>query len=126
MSSYTTLQSLCGSILGINKNIQSVAVINNKGRIVEKVSNPRFTALFPDFFNELFCMHHILQVSLGRDFDEKYGPVNYYISERTSLTTLSFPVGDIIILVTTNKNTSPITLARKVVNMIDDARKHSI
>jgi hypothetical protein len=58
-------------------------------------------------------------VYLGRDFDENYGPVNYHISERTSLTTLSFPVGDIVILVIINKNTSPITLARKVVNMID-------
>ena len=56
-------------------------------------------------------------------FDENYGPINYYMSERTSLTTLTFPVEDDVILVTTNKNISPITLARKVVKIIDDHRK---
>jgi hypothetical protein len=123
MSIQIALESLCGSILSVNRNIQSVAVINNKGRAIEKISRPKFTKQFPDYMNELFCMQCVLQVSMGRDFDENYGPINYYMSERTSLTTLTFPVEDDVILVTTNKNISPITLTRKVVKIIDDHRK---
>ena len=123
MSIQIALESLCGSILSVNRNIQSVAVISNKGRAIEKMSRPKFTKQFPDYMNELFCMQCVLQVSMGRDFDENYGPINYHMSERTSFTTLTFPVDDNVILVTTNKNISPITLARKVVKIIDDHRK---
>ena len=125
MSRYVILESLCDSILDVNKNIQSVAVINNKGRPIEKISRPQFAKQFPDYFNELFCMHLILQVSMGRDFDENYGPVNYHVSERANLTTLAFPVEDNVILVTTNKSTSPITLARKIACMLYEHRKLS-
>ena len=39
----TTLQDikfdeLCNSIMGINKNIQSVAIINKLGRLLEKIT----------------------------------------------------------------------------------------
>ncbi len=126
MSLYEFLNSLCSSILAINKHIQSVAVINNKGRVIEKISKPGFVKQFPDYLNELFCMHHVLQVSIGRDFDENYGPINYHMSERANLTMITFPVDHNVILVTINKNTSPITLARKVVNIIDEYKKTSI
>ena len=122
MSSYMHLESLCGSILGLNKSIQSVAFINNKGRPLEKTSRPTFTKQFPDHLSELFCMQHVLQVSMGRDFDENYGPVNYHISERMHLTTLTFPVDEYVILVTTTKNVSPITLARRIADTINKYR----
>jgi hypothetical protein len=73
--------------------------------------------------SEMFFMQCVLQVSMGRDFDEQYGPINYYISERDNLTMLTFPIDDHIILVTVNKNVSPISLARKIVNTINDHRK---
>ncbi|MGI0046501.1 MAG: hypothetical protein ACREBB_04855 [Nitrosotalea sp.] len=123
MSLHVTYDLLCGSILGLNKNVESVAVVNNRGRVIEKISRPKFARQFPDHLSELFCMHYILQVSMGRDFDENYGPVNYHMSERTSFTTLTFPIDDNIVLVTTNKNTSPITLARKITCIIDEHRK---
>jgi hypothetical protein len=90
---------------------------------MEKISKPRFVEQFPDYLNELFCMHHVLQVSIGRDFDENYGPIDYHVSERTNLTMITFPVDNNVILVTINKNTSPITLARKVVNVINEYKK---
>lgn len=123
MSQYESLDVLCHSIFNIDRNIESVAVINNKGRIIEKILKPMFAEQFPEYFNELFCMHHILQVSMGRDFDEDHGPVNYHISERTNLTTLTFPMHDNIILVTINKDISPITLARQITDLIEDHKK---
>lgn len=122
-SLHVDLESLCNSILGANKNIQSVAVINNKGRPIEKNSRPEFTKQYPDYMSELFCMQCVLQISMGRDFDENYGPINYHLSERASFTVLTFPVGDNIILVATNKNVSPITLARKISCTISEHSK---
>lgn len=113
MSSYIMLQSLCDSVLKLNKNIQSVAVINNHGRVMEKISRAKFTQKFPDHLNELFCMSCVLQISMGKDFDENYGSINYYISERSNLTIITFPLDENVILMTVNKNISPITLAKK-------------
>ena len=120
MSLLEHLETMCGTILGIDKNVQSVAVINNKGRVMEKTSKPVFAEQFPNYLNELFCMHLVLQVSMGRDFDENYGPINYHLSERESFTTLTFPLYEDMLLVTTNKNTSTITLAKKIVCLINE------
>ena len=123
MSSYESLESLCDSILKLNKSIQSVAILNNRGRVIENISRFKFTRHFPNHLSELFCMSCVLQVSMGRDFDENYGPINYYISERTNLTMITFPLDDVVILATLDKKTSPIALSRRIVNMIDDHKK---
>jgi hypothetical protein len=117
------LDTLCDLILDVNKNIQSVVLVNKQGRAVEKISRPEFTRQFPDFINEMFLMSSILQVSLGRDFDEQYGPINYHISGRENLTILSLPVHDHVILAAVNKNVSPISLVRKIVNVINNRQK---
>jgi hypothetical protein len=123
MSSHVSFESLCNSILRLNKSIQSVVIINNKGRVIEKISRPEFTKLYPDHLSEFFCMSCVLQVSMGRDFDENYGPVNYHISERANLTMIISPLDENVILVTAYKNTSPITLARKIVDLTSKYRK---
>ncbi|MHB8603252.1 MAG: hypothetical protein ACYC6W_12335 [Nitrosotalea sp.] len=104
----------------MSKSIQSVAVINNRGRVMEKIARPLFTRQFPDHLNELFCMSCVLQISMGKDFDEKYGPIDYHISERSNLTMITFPINENIIVITINKSTSPITLSRKIIHIIND------
>ena len=123
MSFHEKLETMCQSILDIDKSIQSVAVINNKGKVEEKTSRPTFSKQFPDYLNELFCMHQILQVSLGRDFDESYGPINYHLTERASITILTFPFYDGVMLVITDKDASTIMLTRKIASVIKRERK---
>lgn len=89
---------------------------------MEKISTP-FAKQFPDHLNELFCMSCVLQVSMGKDFDENYSPINYHISERVNLTMITFLLDENVILITTDKSTSPITLSRKIVYTINDHRK---
>ncbi|MDC8453689.1 MAG: hypothetical protein LV477_12370, partial [Candidatus Nitrosotalea sp.] len=61
---------------------------------MEKISRAKFTQKFPDHLNELFCMSCVLQISMGKDFDENYGSINYYISERSNLTIITFPLDE--------------------------------
>jgi hypothetical protein len=117
------LDMLCNSIFDTNKNIQSVVVINKMGRPVEKIARPRFAKQFFDNLGEPFFMQSVLQISMGMDFDEHFGPINYHISDRESLTMLIFPIEDHVILVTINKNTGPISLARKIAGVIENHKK---
>ncbi|MDE1862794.1 MAG: hypothetical protein KGI33_07770 [Thaumarchaeota archaeon] len=125
MPPYDSLDELCGNIIRINKNIQSVSVINKMGRLVETTSRPEHSQRFPSDIKEHLLMQCVLQISMGRDFDEYYGPINYHISERANLTLLTFPVEEGVILVTCNKNVSPITLAKKVALSINDYIKQA-
>jgi len=124
MLSYVLLESLCDSILRLNKSIQSVAVVNNCGRVMEKISRSEFTRQFPYHLSELFCMSCVLQLSMGKDFDENYGPINYYITKRSNYSIITFPLDENVIIITTNKNASFITLARKIISIIKNYVKH--
>jgi len=123
MSFYASLDALCDTILSVNKSIQSVSVINKMGRLVENASKPEVAKKHAEYINEHLLMQCVLQISMGKDFDDVYGPINYHISERANLTMITFPVEDHVILVTCNKNNSPINLAKKIVSTIDSHRK---
>jgi len=120
----TTLQDikfdeLCNSIMGINNNIQSVAIINKLGRPVEKITRDDREKQLPQEKDEMLFMQCVLEISMGKDYDSEYGPINYHLSERGNLTMITFPMRDYVVLVTTNKNTSPISLAKKIVTIIN-------
>lgn len=120
----TEFDILCDDILEVNKNIQSVAAINKLGRQVDRSSRTEHTEQFPDKTSEILFMQCVLEISMGKDFDEQYGPINYHMSERANVTMITFPVDDHVILVTANKNVSPILLAKKIANIIRQY-KHS-
>ena len=125
MSSYASLDALCESVLRVNKNVQSVSVLSKMGRLVGENSKPEFANRFHGSRNEHLFMQSVLQISMGRDFDDVYGPINYYVSERANLTLLTFPLDDNVLLVTCSKNLSPITIAKKIRSAIDDYRKQA-
>ena len=110
---------LCNSIMGINKNIQSVAIINKLGRPVEKITRDDGLKQLPQSKDEMFFMQCVLEISMGKDYDSEYGPINYHLSERENLTMITFPMRDHVVLVTTKKDTSPISLAKKIVTTIN-------
>ena len=109
----------CNSIIGINKNIQSVTVINKLGRFIEKITREGSLKHIPQPKDEMFFMQCVLEISLGKDFDSEYGTINYHLSERKNLTMITIPMRDHVLLVTTKKETSPISLAKKIVTTIN-------
>src|SRR2546430_9574248 len=113
------IDELCNSILWINKSIQSVAIINKLGRLIDKVTRDDGLNQIPQPKAEMFFMQCVLEISMGKDYDSEYGSINYHLSERGNLTMISFPIRDHFVLVTIKKDTSPISLAKKIVTTID-------
>lgn len=113
------IDEMCNSIIQINKNIQSVAIINKLGRPVEKVTKDDNLKQLPQPKDEMFCMQCVLEISMGKEYDSEYGTINYHLSERENLTMITFPMRDHVVLVTTKKNTSPISLAKKIVTIVN-------
>jgi hypothetical protein len=114
---FLKLKELCNSISEIDENIQSVVVINKNGRAIEK-NNYEIANKIPREKYEMFFMQRALEISMGRDFDDEYGQINYAFTERENLSLFSFPINDFIILVISKSNISPISTAKKIINVI--------
>lgn len=109
---------LCQSILEINENIQSVSVINNHGRPIEKKIQDGTSLQITEQKVEMFFMQCVLTISMGRDFDDDFGEIGYVHVDRKNLSMFSFPLFDHIILVTSKAVVGPISLARKITSII--------
>lgn len=125
MAMYPELNTLCESISSLDRSIQDVTIINKFGRPVERIDREKNENRLP-YNSEMFFMQCVLQISMGQDFDEQYGPINYHVSERRNLTMLTFPIYDHVLLVTAQKNTSPISLAREIIHVIGAHRKQAV
>ena len=112
-------EKLCSSILTVNKNIQSVTVINKNGRPIENMTRES-TDIIPNKENEMFLMQCALTMSMGRDFDEYLGQIGYTFVARKNLSMFTFPIDNNVILVTSKANISPISIARKIMTTINE------
>lgn len=126
MSVSLSLGELCTFILNTSRHIQRVVIINKQGRATEMLSRAKYAKQFPDNLSEMLFMQCVLQVSMGRDFDEQCGPINYHISERSNMTMLTLPLDEYVILVLADRNVSPILLARKISSLISDYKMKPI
>jgi len=114
------IEKLCSSILSINKNIQSVTVINKNGRPIENMTKED-NDIIPYKENEMLLMQCALTISMGRDFDEYFGQIWYTFVARKNLSLFSFPINNNVILVTSKSNISPIAIARKIMTVINES-----
>ena len=111
------LSRLCKAILDCNDNIRSVQVIGKSGTILEKISSDETITISKESSNIRFneCL---LDIALGKEFQEFYGPIRYQFSKDKSVM-FSFPFDENFICVTTTKNISPIWLATKIAHIIN-------
>src|SRR5574338_221951 len=107
---------LCNDILCSNKNICDVVIIDKHGRPFEKKSK---TNVINEEKREMVFMERALEISMGRDFDDDFGKINYTFTERDNLSMFSFPMNEFIVLVTSKSNISPISVARKISSLLE-------
>lgn len=112
-----SFDKLCDAVLGISDNIQSISVINRKGRAVEKKVRNGAELVQPQK-SEMLLMQCALTMSMGRDFDEDLGEIGYNLVQRKNFSTISFPLDEHIVFVSSKTATDTALLIRKVVAAI--------
>ncbi|HJU13754.1 MAG TPA: hypothetical protein VJ792_04795 [Candidatus Nitrosotalea sp.] len=108
------LGKLCKTILSSNLNIQVVEIVSKSGFTLEKaevVKAPKARQAWKSLGQCLF------EISLGDEFDDLYGPIQYNFSDG-NLASLTFPFRENLVVVTTTKNISPISMATKIAQII--------
>lgn len=89
-------------------------MVDKSGYALEEVASDNFTNQSLSQRNDTRFMECILDISLGKEFDDLYGPIRYHHSEKDDFIMFSFPFEDKIIVVTSTKNISLISLATKI------------
>lgn len=112
------LSKLCKSIADSNGNIRSVEIIRKLGTPLEKISSDGTMKLENKKYYDKRINECLLDIALGKEFGEFYGPIRYHYSEDKSVM-FSFPLEENFVLVTTTKNISPIWMATKIAHIID-------
>ncbi|MGI0072787.1 MAG: hypothetical protein ACREA3_03120 [Nitrosotalea sp.] len=111
------LNKLCKSILDCNDNIRSVEIIGKSGTTLEKIGSDETITLNKESHNVRFneCL---LDIALGKEFEEFYGPIRYHFSKDKSVM-FSFPFDENFVFVAATKNIGPIWLATKIARIIN-------
>jgi hypothetical protein len=111
--------SLCNSISIIDESIELVAVLNQKGRIIEMAA--RGEGVNKDLTpqnREMFFMECILQFSMYKDQDYEFGRVKSLILEREKFTIFSFEMLNYVILIVSRPVLNPIQLKKIILELI--------
>ena len=110
------LGKLCKAIANSNNNIQSVEIVSKSGLILEKWNSDK-TIKMSGINKKKNLERCLLDISLGEELDDLYGPIQYHFPEG-NFAMFSFPFNENLVVVTTTKNVSPISLATKIAHII--------
>lgn len=121
---YFGFDILCNDIANLDNDIEFVAVLNHKGRVIEtKARENIIDKASTTQKREMFFMQCVLQASMNRDHDDEFGKVKSSILERERSTTLSFEFLNYVILVVSRPSLNPIPLKNNILEKMSSIRK---
>ncbi len=122
--SHFGFDTLCNDIVNLDRDIELVAVLNHKGRVIEtKAREEGVDKALTTQKREIFFMQCVLQTSMNRDHDDEFGKVTSSILERERFTTLSFEFSSYVILIVSRPSLNPIQLKNDILEKINSMRK---
>ncbi|MDE1814069.1 MAG: hypothetical protein KGH87_03315 [Thaumarchaeota archaeon] len=121
---YFGFDILCNDIASLDNDIEFVAVLNHKGRVIEtKAREKKIDKASTIQKREMFFMQCVLQTSMNRDHDDEFGKVKSSILERERSTMLSFEFLNYVILVVSRPSLNPIQLKNNILEKMNSIRK---
>lgn len=124
--SYFGFDNLCNEIINIDNSINLVAVLNNKGRVIETKVREVIDTYYNPLKKEMFFMQCVLQTSMNKDHDDELGKVTSYILEREKFTMFSFEFLSYVILVVSRSKNNTIQLKEVIIEKINKHKKIEI
>ena len=107
---------LCKKILTLDDAIQSVEIVDKKGRVVEGTWN-EFNGL-SDKKKEIFHMSEVLHESMRHENDEDFGKVSYSYISREKVSVFSFIMGENTLIVISKKPANPDEAAKNIISQM--------
>lgn len=121
---YFEFDILCNDIANLDNDVEFVAVLNHKGRVIEtKARENGIDKILTMQKKEMFFMQCVLQTSMNRDHDDEFGKVKSSILERERSTTLLFEFFNYVILVVSRPGLNSIQLKNSIMEKMNNIKK---
>jgi hypothetical protein len=117
------LDQLGKSILDVDRNVRSVAILDKKGKTLYSASHRGVVQPSLEKWNDIHYMECTFDISMGAKFDDLYGPIRYHHSDKDDFIMFSFPHNKNIIIITSTKKINPIAFATKIAHMINNFKE---
>ena len=113
---YALFQKKCDALLQ-EPEIRFAGLINHMGHLVSGGMKKDIVPLEDEADQRKMYMELILRVTMRREFDYSLGPVKYSASRREKAVVISFPIGNKVLLVSTEPNVNIDDTAKKVMKI---------
>jgi hypothetical protein len=110
-----TIQNHLESLL--DTGVDHIMVINERGRVELMASRSKINLSKEK--QEIFCMGIRLHRSLLQEFDDEFGPVNYFVAHRRDVKVVSIPFGSNSLLLVMGNDIDHKFVIRKIEEMRD-------
>lgn len=117
-----TLNTLCDAILNCNKKIGFIAVINANGVLLESKVHHGVAGCLPRERKEAFFMEYALRQRMRSEFNDDFGSVRYTCAEREKEVLFTFPLDDLLVLVTCSTGIIHAEISREIISIIDECK----
>lgn len=114
--SQTSYQKGCERLLQ-EPEIRFAGVINPMGNLIAGDMKEGLTPLEDEEDRRKMYMELILRVSLRKDFDYSLGPVKYSASRREHVVVMSFPLDNVVLMVSAQPDVDLDQTAKKVMKI---------
>ena len=111
-------ESICTKLLH-NRELNFVGVINNKGRIIAGQLEKIYTKFEDKNELEMFLMEIALEFSMKREFNSKFGIVEYVFSKRRSGNILCIPINEAILIIISESYIGPGIILEKCIAVLE-------
>ena len=120
-SQLNNLETDCNLILEYN-GVMFVGVINYLGNLIAGGFKKGITPIGDENMRRMMYMQLKLDLTMRKDYDELFGPVDYVISKRGKITKISIPIKKHMIVLITAKGINYESIIKKTGNVF----KHSL
>jgi hypothetical protein len=117
-----TLSTLCDAILNCNKKIGFTAIISANGILLESKDHHGVTGCLPTERKEAFFMEYALRQRMRSEFNNDFGSVRYTCAEREKEVLFTFPLHDLLVLVTCSTGIMHADISREIISIIDECK----
>ena len=115
-SQLNILENNCNLILEYN-GVKFVGVVNYLGNLIAGGFKKGITPIGDENTRRMMYMQLKLDLTMRKDYDEFFGPVDYVVSKRGKISKISIPIKKHMIVLITNKGINYESLIKKTSNV---------
>lgn len=111
-------EKICKKVMDLDPKIRFAGMINEKGRLIAGGMKDGLKSLEDTRDDEMLYMELVLRAKMRREFDRVLGPVQFAMSYREKVIIMSFPLRDIVLLLSAEKGVNFAEIPFKVLKIL--------